>query len=86
VRAAAFICKMVSLHWRDGMLRAMAVIITRFPVVMTSLRIQPATMRKCLRCGQQANSQEYPEQLASLPCASCRCQPCMSHVVSILVE
>jgi len=51
VRAAAFICEKVAWHWRYCLLCAMAVIIACFPVVMTSLGVQPATMRECLRCG-----------------------------------
>jgi hypothetical protein len=50
-RAAGFICKKVAWHWRDCLLCAMTVIITGFPVVMTPLGIQPATMRECLRRG-----------------------------------
>jgi hypothetical protein len=58
VRAAGFICEKVACYWRDRLLCAMAVIIARFPVVMTPLGVQPATMRECLRRGQQAKRYE----------------------------
>jgi hypothetical protein len=70
VRAAGFICEKVAWYWRNRLLCAMAVIIARFPVVMTPLGVQPATMRECLRRSQQANSHDHAPKMHVLSCIS----------------